>query len=201
VLIDFVSTKKSAYQVCTSCETVVLDKHLLLNAKEEKTRYDLHSDDSTNEGYRKFVSPVVNSVFDTFRNTDKGLDYGCGNSRIVQKMLLEKEYTCEGYDPFYFPNIEILQENTYHYITCCEVIEHFYKPYEEFKKLHQLLKPNGKLILKTNLLTPEIDFIKWWYKNDPTHVCFYSYKSLETIKKLFNFESLDIFEEHIVLTK
>ena len=132
--------------------------------------------------------------------SDKGLDYGCGKTAIVEQLLLRKQYNIVGYDPIYYPNENVF-DGKYNYITSCEVVEHFYDPAKEFLNLSELLLPKGKLYLKTNLFKEGIEFKNWWYKNDPTHVFFYSEKTLEYIKEEFNFSSLIITDKYIELSK
>ena len=40
--------------------------------------------------------------------------------------------------------------------------------------LLEMLKPAGWLGIMTRLVTDEVDFTQWYYKNDPTHVSFFS---------------------------
>ena len=80
----------------------------------------------------------------------------------------------------------------YEYIACCEVIEHFYHPYKEFKNLRNMLKENGALYCQTNIYKENINFKDWYYKNDPTHVFFYTEKSIYWIKENFAFSDITI---------
>jgi Methyltransferase domain len=60
-------------------------------------------------------------------------------------------------------------------------MEHLHDPLKEFGLLKSLLKPQGKLYCMTHLYDESIDFAKWYYKNDKTHVCIYQ---KETVKFL-----------------
>ncbi len=44
----------------------------------------------------------------------------------------------------------------------------------------------------THLYDENIDFEKWYYKNDPTHVFIYQEKTIEYIAKEFGFSSFCI---------
>ena len=88
-------------------------------------------------------------------------------------MLSERGFVMDIYDPLYF-NDESLLENRYDFITCTEVVEHFHSPRDEFARLDSLLRPGGWLAIMTSWLTDEIDFSRWHYPRDPTHVCFYA---------------------------
>jgi len=72
------------------------------------------------------------------------------------------------------------------------VIEHFSNPNKEFKLFKKLLKKGSKLYCMTDIYDDSIDFEKWYYKNDPTHIFFYHKKTFEWIKEKFDFKSVEI---------
>lgn len=166
----------------------------------EKERYLTHNNDVNDRRYRNFVSPIVNAVLDDMKPLHhKGLDFGAGTGPVITKILLEKKYNIEPYDPL-FLNDRRLLENQYDFIVCCEVIEHFHYPFEEFEMLYNLLEDNGCLYCMTHLYQPNIDFGTWYYKNDPTHVFFYTAKTMEFIKEEIGFQSMKI-EDRLVTFK
>ncbi|WP_040472542.1 methyltransferase domain-containing protein [Aquimarina agarivorans] len=191
----FYSSKKRSYSQCETCGVIFLHPEFYLNTTAEKERYDKHSDDIEDEGYQNFVTPLINAVVKNYSVKSHGLDYGCGKTAIVQYLLQKKGYQVAGFDPIYAPSTEVFS-NTYDFITCCEVAEHFYFPLQEFKRLHQLLLPGGTLLLKTYLYDHTINFSNWWYKNDPTHVIFYTHESLTFIKEHIGFNTLQIFDDY-----
>lgn len=172
-------------------------KHFL-TPQEEKARYETHNNCPDDLRYQKFVSPIVNSIMNTFEPTAKGLDFGAGTGPVITKMLTDAGYSIELYDPFFHNNPDVL-ELKYDFIACCEVIEHFHHPYKEFTHLRSLLKPNGVLYCKTEIISENVDFEKWYYKNDPTHVFFYHNKSFHWIKTCLGFSSLNIQDREIEL--
>ena len=192
--------KEQTYFRCKECQSILLDPNNLPEPEFEKFRYDMHSDDIENEGYQNFVAPLVNEVAKNFTVNDSGLDYGCGKTAIVQILLQRQGFQIEGFDPIYKNELSLLTKK-YHYITCCEVAEHFHHPAVEFQKLSNLLLPEGKLILKTHLYHDALDFEKWWYKNDPTHVFFYTEKSLQFITENFGFNKLELKDKYVVFCK
>ena len=42
----------------------------------------------------------------------------------------------------------------------------------------------------TELFSSEINFKEWYYKNDETHVVFYSEKTIKWIQQTFNFSEV-----------
>ncbi|MDO8898473.1 MAG: class I SAM-dependent methyltransferase, partial [Bacteroidales bacterium] len=99
-----------------------------------------------------------------------------------------------------YPSKEVLASK-YDFITCTEVIEHFYNPLQEFKKLHEMLLPGGKLFCMTNIYSSEINFSKWHYKNDMTHVFIYAAKTLALIAETIGFKDITIDDKLITFTK
>ena len=188
---EFYRFKKRLYWQCSTCSGIFMDKNLRPNANEEKLRYEEHINDVEDIGYQKFVTPIVESVLNNFSKEDKGLDFGAGTGPVISKMLTDRDYSIAQYDPF-FHNYPELLEDRYDYIVCCEVMEHFYHPKKEFELLKNLLKPNGKLFCMTDLWDKSIDFHKWYYKNDQTHVFIYHEDTIHWIQKKIDFSEVTI---------
>tara|TARA_Y200000002_G_scaffold379812_1_gene389905 strand:- start:4587 stop:5123 length:537 start_codon:yes stop_codon:yes gene_type:complete len=171
-----------------------------LTREEEKARYLTHNNDVDDPDYQKFVQPVIRAVTSHTQVHHHGLDYGAGTGPVITKLLQEKGYSMTTYDPFFIPNPESLT-STYDFIACCEVAEHFYHPQREFAQFRQLLNPGGLLVIKTELLRPDIDFPNWYYINDPTHTLFYSYEGMRRILTQHGFHSLDISSRLVIAEK
>lgn len=197
---EFSMVHQRAYHHCNCCDSVFMHSSHFLSDNEEKKRYEIHNNDVTDTGYQKFVSPIVNAVLNDFDKNHIGLDFGSGSGPVITTMLRKQEYQITTYDPYFDPNPQALKQK-YDYIACCEVMEHFYNPHKEFTLLHSLLNEKGSLYCKTYLYDNTIDFSSWWYKNDPTHVFFYSKKTLNWIKDHYNFSELSISKELIVFRK
>lgn len=84
---------------------------------------------------------------------------------------------------FFMPTVQ------YDFIVCCEIAEHFANPAAEFQRLARLLKPGGRIYCMTMMWLGG-DFSRWQYKNDPTHVFFYTPKSLAFIRDQYGFKSV-----------
>lgn len=181
---------RNFYQ-CSHCKGIFVHPSQLPDSKREMERYLYHRNDVGDKGYREFVTPMVNAVLNGHSPNETGLDFGAGPSSAVSAMLREHGFCIEEYDPF-FKNNPLLLSKTYHYITCCEVVEHFHNPRKEFELLRSMLKPGGSLYCMTSIYEPTIDFTKWYYKNDFTHVFFYQQQTLEYIKAEFGFVKLSV---------
>jgi SAM-dependent methyltransferase len=182
---------KDEFYECSCCGGIFRPFDKLLDNEKEKERYESHTNDSDDLGYQNFVSPITNCVLKEFSKEDIGLDFGCGKDSPIVKILRNNEYKIFEYDPYFFDDKKVLEQK-YDYIACCEVIEHFYTPKKEFELFKKLLKNGGVLYLMTGIYKDNIDFSKWWYKNDLTHVFIYTDKTFEWIKKEFAFENMQI---------
>ena len=182
---------------CVNCKSVFKHFENYPTPKAEKERYLEHNNDTSNKGYQTFVQPIVKSILKSKQNSAVGLDFGAGTGPVIAELLQAKGYNINLYDPFFYPNKGVLN-NTYDFIICCEVMEHFHTPNNEFGLLRKLLKPGGTLFCMTHLLPKKIDFRRWYYKNDPTHVIFYSEENIKWIKSNFNFSEATIEDRLIV---
>ena len=104
------------------------------------------------------------------------------------------------YDIYFFPNNDVL-DLQYDFIGASEVCEHFYNPKKEFELLQSLLKPKGILFIMTLLYDDSIDFSNWSYKIDPTHVFFYTKKTIDWICQNYGFTLLEIDKRLVVIQK
>ncbi len=185
----FCNTNNKHYFKCLVCDAVLLDSQFFITAEAEKKRYQLHQNNIEDIGYQQFVKPITDAVLNTFNNTQSGLDFGSGTGPVITKILRKKTFEMTTYDPFFDNNLNALKQ-TYDFIVCCEVIEHFNNPQKEFMRLRQLLKPNGKMYCMTSVLNETINFKTWYYKNDATHVIFYTPKTAYYIAKTFGFNKV-----------
>jgi SAM-dependent methyltransferase len=175
------------YFSCAVCGGIFVPQEFHLPIEKEKKRYMEHNNDVRDPSYRKFVSPVVDFVLRHFSaGKHEGLDFGSGTGPVITAMLEEKGYKISLYDPFFHPKRENLLRK-YDFIIASEVIEHFKNPAYEFRLLADILKNPGALVCMTDVYDPRGVFAEWYYKNDPTHIFFYSKKTMEYIRNAYGF--------------
>lgn len=182
---------KQLFYQCKNCYGIYIDENTRPDWEAEKARYILHNNDVNDKKYQNFVSNITSAIMKDFTQKDKGLDFGAGTGPVISKVLNDNGFCIVQYDPFFHNYPELLNEK-YDYIACCEVIEHFYNPQKEFSLLKKLLRQNGKLYCMTDIYDESIDFHKWYYKNDPTHVFIYHKNTIQWIKKEFGFLNVTI---------
>ena len=168
------------YWDCPVCGGVFLSPDQLLSPEMEYREYCTHNNDVHDKRYQKFVMPLVNLVTEHHMIGHIGLDFGAGSGPVITKLLQDRGYTVNLYDPYFHPDTSVL-DTTYNFIVACEVAEHFYHPEETFRQLEKMLKPNGILYCRTELLTDAVDFSQWRYVREATHVFFYRPQTIHWI--------------------
>jgi hypothetical protein len=91
--------------------------------------------------------------------------------------MVRQGHRVELFDSYYFPDRSVLAGD-YDFVTATEVIEHLHQPGRELARLWELLRPGGWLGIMTKLVRDPAAFAAWHYIRDPTHVCFFSRRSL-----------------------
>jgi hypothetical protein len=191
--------KRRAYLQCQQCELVFVKPEQRLEAKEEKAHYDLHENDPSDAGYRRFLSRIADPLTDKISSNSHGLDFGCGPGPTLSIMLEEAGHTMELYDIYYHPEPSVL-EKTYDFMTATEVIEHLYHPDKVWQQWLNLVKPKGWIGLMTKLVIDVDAFAGWHYKNDPTHVVFFSRQTFQFLAERDKLE-LEFFGNDVILLR
>jgi len=166
------------YRRCNQCALVFVLAKAYLNEDEEKGRYDLHTNSPDDPGYRKYLKKVLDPVKERVKEGSFGLDFGSGPGPTLSLMFEEEGYKMNIYDHFYAKDKTVLDQH-YDFITSTEVIEHLYDPKSVTDRLWSMLNKNGLLTFLTQPYPSEEKFDDWYYKNDPTHVCFFSFDTMQ----------------------
>lgn len=167
---------------CPECELIHVLASERLDLQSETKRYELHQNNSSDQGYRTFLDQLLIPLAKVLKPGARGLDYGCGPGPTISVMLAERGFLMTNYDPIFFKD-ETALSTDYDFITCTEAAEHFFDPAREFKQLDKLLRPGGKIGMMTSTYHDEQSFEKWHYAKDPTHVSFYSRKTIDKIAR------------------
>lgn len=169
----YTEDRRRVYFHCPQCDLVSADPETHLDATDEKAYYDLHENNPSDPGYRRFLSRLARPLLEILRPGMRGLDYGCGPGPTLSLMLEEAGMIMEVHDPYYRPNPTALG-SLYDFVTCTEVVEHFHHPDQEWSRLVELIAQGGCLAIMTKLVISRERFASWHYKDDPTHIGFYS---------------------------
>ncbi len=169
----FHSDARRSYRRCDRCQLVFVPPAYFLSLEQERAEYLLHENDPTDPGYRRFLSRLTEPLLSLLSAHASGLDFGCGPGPALAEMLRERGHSVALYDPFFFSDPAPLGAS-YDFITATEVAEHLHSPGPVLSGLWQKLRPGGLLAVMTKLVVDAEAFSGWHYKNDPTHVCFFS---------------------------
>jgi len=184
------------YRLCLCCSLVYVLEHVHLSEEDEKARYDLHTNSPQDEGYRKYLRKVSKPVLERVSAGAKGLDFGSGPGPTLSLLFEEAGHDMNIYDHFYAKDEKVLC-SSYDFITSTEVVEHLYKPREVLDMLWNMLSTKGLLCILTQPYVQQADFKTWYYKKDPTHVCFFSLETMHWLARQWKAEleiiSKDIF--------
>ncbi|HEX5738583.1 MAG TPA: class I SAM-dependent methyltransferase [Hydrogenophaga sp.] len=168
----FLTVGDRSYLRCPTCLATFLLPVQRPSPAAELAEYRLHQNTASDAGYREFLQRLSTPLLQRLHPGSHGLDFGCGPGPVLAELLREAGHAVSLYDPFFHPDTTTLSA-TYDFITCTEVIEHFHRPADEFRRLAGLLAPGGWLALMTNFQTDDARFAHWHYRRDPTHVVFY----------------------------
>jgi len=180
----YFNNKIASYFSCQSCGLVFTSKEFHLSAVAEKTRYDSHQNNPKDQHYRAFLSQVFNPVVDNIQPGAKGLDFGCGPGPTLSVMFEEQGYEVDLFDKFYADNHSIFNKK-YDFITATEVAEHLDKPGDELARLYDMLNKDGVLAIMTKMINDKVNFKSWYYKDDPTHICFFGQDTMHHLAKVW----------------
>jgi hypothetical protein len=176
--------RKRAFFRCPRCDLVFVPPEFHLSPETEKARYEFHSQSLADSGYRDFLNRLCRPLAKKLSPGAHGLDFGCGQTPTLSVLFKETGLECSDYD-LHFANDPAVLEKQYDFLTCSETMEHFCRPREEFERFLRLVKPGGWIGIMTQLRDEAPPFEKWFYKEDATHLCFFSRKTFQWLEKTY----------------
>jgi SAM-dependent methyltransferase len=205
------------YFRCGTCDLIFTSVSQLLSPQDEKAEYDRHQNNPDDWGYRHFLGRLCDPLQNRIEDHSRGLDFGSGPGPTLSVMLEEAGHSVALYDPFYAPDTAVLKQ-TYDFVTATEVVEHLHHPRRDLEQIWRCLKPGGWLGIMTKLAhsgdehgdetsAPKISdphrdaFATWHYKDDLTHVCFFSRKTFLWLGQLWRCQLTFIGSDVILLQK
>ena len=172
-LADYHCDKHRYYLQCEQCLLVSVPQQFHLSSAAEKQVYDQHQNSPHDMGYREFLAKLATPLIARLSNKSRGLDFGSGPGPTLSIMLEDQGHSMKVYDVYYAKDETVLGQS-YDFITSTEVVEHLANPKLELERLWSLIEPGGYLGLMTKLVADKKSFSSWHYKNDPTHIAFFS---------------------------
>jgi hypothetical protein len=161
------------YYQCRTCNLVFVPPDQYLSLEDEKKRYDLHRNSPGDSGYLEYLNRLLSPMAERLKPGSNGLDFGCGPEPVLADLFRGAGHAMVSYDQFYRPDDSVFDDR-YDFITASEVVEHLRHPAKEFERLLRCLRQGGILGIMTQWVVQPDAFSRWHYKNDRTHICFYS---------------------------
>jgi len=158
---------------CEECKLIFVPPYYHLTPEAEKAQYDLHRNSPEDSGYRRFLARLFDVLEPRLPRHACGLDFGCGPGPTLSLMFEEKGHSVALYDIYYAPSSTVW-DRSYDFITSTEVVEHLFSPGDVLDRLWRVVREGGWLGIMTKLAGDRQRFAVWHYRNDPTHVCFFS---------------------------
>jgi len=200
-VIWFYNDQNRDYFRCLCCNLIFVPEKQRLSPREEIKRYNLHENNLDDTGYRNFLNKLIKPLSKLVALKSYGLDFGSGPNPVLSCILSsEFGYYMSNYDVFYNPQTSVFNYK-YDFITTTEVLEHLYHPGKELTRLWNCLKTGGILAIMTQTVNEDVLFKNWYYKNDPTHVVFFSKSTFIWLKDrlkaniLYEYNNVIIFKK------
>jgi len=187
------------YFECGRCELIVKSPDKFSDFKEQKMRYDLHENSADDIGYQKYFGRFIDFLLPQIDGVESALDFGCGASTLLSQMLKRYDIECDYYDPIYHPDLSF-ESRKYDLIVSVEVFEHLHDPRGTFEMLIGRLNTSGYLAIQTEFRSSSREeFLEWYYRLDPTHIVFFSPKTLETLSDIYSLVPISHNSKNMIL--
>jgi len=176
---------------CKKCEFIFKNESDFVSSEDELKQYNNHNNTMDSPGYVEMFEKFMDATFDEYiKDIKRVLEFGSGPGPVLSELLKNSGLNVDIYDK-YFSAKKVYEGKKYDLITSTEVIEHIENPKDIFDFFASHIKKSGYLALMTQFHTNDAeDFKKWWYKNDPTHICFFRPHTFEVLAQKSGFKVL-----------
>ncbi len=187
---------------CESCQFFFKDSAAYVSAEREVQLYKQHNNSLENEGYVAMFEAFIDLAIHPYLQTiESVLEFGSGPGPVLSELLKKRGLQVDCYDKFFAPE-KIYENKQYDLITATEVIEHIDEPIGIMHFFFRHLKPGGYLALMTQFHTNDIEaYLDWWYRADPTHICFFRPETFQKLAPMTGFELIDHDDKKILVLR
>jgi len=185
---------------CKACEFIFKDIDALVSLDKELKVYKQHNNSEENLGYVAMFQDFMDKTFLPYReDISTILDFGSGPNPVLSKVMRDNGFNVEHYDKFFSPQ-KVYEDKKYDLITSTEVIEHIVDIQEVMTLFSKHLNPNGYLAIMTQFHTNNTEeYLKWWYRRDPTHISFFRPHTFEVLANAYGFTLVYHDEKKLIL--
>lgn len=177
---------------CPACELLWVPRSCHLSSAGQQARYRNHQNSLTNSEYvRRFE--ILIAAWEALPGVGakhappprRVLDFGCGpgDPPVLVELLRRRGCDALGYDPFFAPQAD--RSRPFDAVFAVETFEHFCGGVADVAEAVKCVRPGGHLVASTLFHSGPSAAADWWYARDPTHVCFYSRRTMEWIADHF----------------
>lgn len=178
---------------CAACELLWVPRSCHLSADAQRARYLNHRNTLDNAEYvRRFEALIaaweaLPGVGATHAAPPRRvLDFGCGpgDQPVLVELLRRRGCEAVGYDPLFAPDAD--RSRPFDAVFAVEAFEHFCGGIDDVAGAVACVRSGGHLIVSTLFHPGPGAVMDWWYARDPTHVCFYSPRTMARLADRFN---------------
>ena len=173
------------YWQCIVCSLIFVPARFFIPHDKELARYNLHKNSADQSAYCRYLNTFAEELNRIPLLRPSVLDFGSGPNAVLTELLNKRGHVCTAYDPLYKIGNDAFKQ-TYDVVLICEVIEHLHSLNDELLRIKSVLNPGGYIIVRTALFKGAVaEFGTWFYKNDSTHIRFFSDKAFGALAKQF----------------
>jgi len=179
------------YFECPSCHLLFIDPAFIVDEPSQRARYLLHRNALGDPGYRSVLSAFLDfALSGRVAAPARVLDYGSGPEPALAGLLAERGYEVSSWDPFFMPARAGIR-GPYGAVLLHEVLEHCEFPLAALRDAASLVARGG-VVASSTLFRPSDPetFMRWWYREDVTHVSFMDSRCLAVLARLAGLEPI-----------
>ena len=188
---DIIKCEKNNWEFfhCKKCEFIFKNPSDYVDETNELKQYKNHNNNMESTGYVEMFEKFINNTFRPYlKDIETVLEFGSGPGPVLAELLKREGLNVDIYDKFFSPQ-KVFDGKKYDLITSTEVIEHINNPVDIFNFFTSHIKKDGYLALMTQFHENDAqEFKRWWYKNDPTHICFFRPHTFEILASISGFK-------------
>lgn len=189
----FLIKKKRIFWECPVCTLIFTPQKLC--SIYETLHYIRQWKNSSQDFWNKVIATIL-PLLETHHVPRRILDFGAGSGDF-SKTLRSRGFDVTEYEPM--RHVKTGSQDypvLFDCIIALEVIEHIQNLQEVFAMLSRWLAPGGMLFFSTVIIEPSPDpahkqhqFQNYWYKDDLTHVNFFTVPAIEMLASILGFKA------------